>query len=920
MKKLKHLTIFFLLMSFFVNGQQDQLLGIINDTTDIEVKQKKIDSFFGINKNSISSRLLADCYHDIGFKWYYRNWHKQGNQIDINKAIRNTQQALEIKKTLDSLEKGSLEKSMYNLGYFLYLDERYYDAIAAYQDLVRNGHDLKKIQNANRELGELHEYVGDFYKALDRYDNYIENYKNQNDLQQRDILNLSEIHILKAEIYSLLGNKEFSENIEKNLKTADSILLSEGYDREMHNLRINSIWGNQFAENKEYEKAEHYYNLVLRDSVLLDSMNLAKAFNMISIPQLKLNNYDTSIKNLQKAIGFDPNYSDPYENLGDLYLAKKDFKNAMYNYQKAIVWSVDKKNKIDSEELPAIEDLELATEKTFLLGHIVAKANAWLSYFEHDQNKEHLIKALQTFTLADKLVDVLRSESTEYQSKLFWREKGASLYMKAVEACYLLDKPREAYYFMERNKALLLLENISNEQAKETVNIPDSIAQRDFDLKKAIYLSESDLQHSNSTSLEQLKDLKERVYTNKLNYNTFTDSIATMFPEYASMKKKVSILPYPEFKKKYTSQDEVVLQYILNDEQGYALLTTGNDNQFFKLENVKELNQDIIQLYGRLTNLTMDRAGLVAYNQLSNSVFSQLIPEDIYTKVKGKKLTIISDHILQQIPFEAFVVGNNPTTRYLIEDVEVRYAYSMSYLDAKSHISSSSRKDLYAIAPIQFASLGLPELVFSGSEIEEVQKIFPGNIALKDEATKSAFVNNFEDYRIVHLSTHADVGQSEDPWIAFNDDKMFLNEIYATKNQAEMVVLSACNTSIGELKKGEGAMSLARGFFHSGAKSVVSSLWSTYDKSSKELMTAFYKSLKEGSTKSAAMRNAKLDYIKKYRESAIAPAYWSALIVIGDNSPIDNQSNLLSFWPWVVLGVLLLVILYFIVMRKKKKQ
>ena len=917
MKKLKRLIIFFLLLSFFVNGQQDQLLNIISDTTDIEVKQKKIDSFFEVNKKSISPRLLADCFHDAGLKWYYRNWRKQGNQADIDKAIQYTQQALEIKKKLDSLEKGSLEKSMYNLGYFLNSDERYYDAITAYQDLVKNGKDLKKIQNANRELGELHEFVGDFYKALDRYESYIENYKSQNNLQQRDVLNLAEIYILKAEIYSLLGNKEFSNNIEENLRSADSILLSESYTREMHNLRINSIKGNQFTENENYEEAVHYYNKVLKDSILLDSLNLAKVFNMISIPQFKLKNYDMSIKNLQKAIAFDPNYSDPYENLGDIFLAKKNFKDAMYNYQKAIIWSVDKKSNIDPSELPAIEDLELATEKTFLLGHIVAKANAWLSYFEHDQDNEHLIKALQTFTLADKLVDVLRSESTEYQSKLFWREKGASLYTKAVEVCFLLTKPEEAFYFMERNKALLLLEDVTAEQAKEITQLPRQIIQREYELKQAILLAETKLTNSNVQSKDSIGLLKSKVFLHKEQFIRFTDSLSNSFPEYARLKKKEAILSYTDFKKKYISDDEVVLQYILNDKQGYGLLTTEKHTQFFKLQNAPDLNQNIIKLYENLTNLRLNRDEISAYNQFSHNIFKQLVPEQVYNDLKGKKLTIIPDYILQQIPFESFVVENTPA-KYFIEDTEIRYAYSMSYLDAKAHILRTPKKELYAVAPIQFASLGLPSLTFSGAEIEEVQKIFPGNISLNDDATKSTFVDNFKDYRIVHLSTHADIGENEDPWIAFSDDKMFLNEIYATKNQAEMVVLSACNTSIGELKKGEGAMSLARGFFHSGAKSVVSSLWSTYDKSSKELMTSFYTALSKGDTKSAAMQKAKVDYINKYRESAIAPAYWSALIVIGDNTPLENQKGFLPFWAYVTLGVLLTVVFYFLSKRKKQ--
>mgnify|MGYP000261968333 CR=1 FL=1 len=216
------------------------------------------------------------------------------------------------------------------------------------------------------------------------------------------------------------------------------------------------------------------------------------------------------------------------------------------------------------------------------------------------------------------------------------------------------------------------------------------------------------------------------------------------------------------------------------------------------------------------------------------------------------------------------------------------------------------------------ASLGLPDLAFSGEEISEVNKIYDGQIALNSEATKGSLLAGLNDYKIVHLSTHADVGEDGNPWIAFSDEKLFLNEIYANKNQADMVVLSGCNTSLGELKKGEGAMSLARGFFHSGAKSVVSSLWTINDKTSKDLMASFYKALDNGMTKSAALRKAKIDYINEYRGISISPSFWAALIVIGDNSPITTSNWASSNWMLLLLSFGIVSLLGSFLYNRKK--
>ncbi|WP_226975847.1 CHAT domain-containing protein [Zobellia nedashkovskayae] len=898
-------------------AQQNTLVKIINADESKEVIQKKIDSFFSVNSETMSPLELANCYHDVGNKWYHEQWWNDGKKGDIINAINYTKKALEIKTGLKDLEKGSLDNTYYNLGVFYYLKGEIYNAIETYNYINDNGTDVEWIQNARLELGYLYLTTGDFYKALDRLAEMISLYDGVS-FETIDARRIIDARIMMAETYAEMGLSEFSDEIQYNSNKADSLIKLHNEPHEQFKRRIDHLEGNRLLETGNYELAITKHQEVLKDSASLQLKDIANINNSIGYSYFKLKNTEKALRHLNKSIAIAEDYSLPYENLGDLYLHQNNFNKALKNYQKAIFLKIDTREDLEIDALPSIKTLELSTQKLFLLSHIIAKANGWLKFYEFENNKDYLNQALSTFRLADQLVDVIRSESTEYQSKLFWREKGASLYTKAVEACFLLTKPEEAFYFMERNKALLLLEDISNEQAKIITKLPDSIAQREFNLKQAIFLSENELQTNPDLEKTELKIFKNKIYNAKKAYNDFTDSLSVISPEYAKLKSKAELLTYKDFRKNYISDDEVVLQYILNDQQGYGLLTTEKHTQFFKFQNAPDLNQDIIKLYESLTNLRLNRDEISAYNQLSLNVFEQLVPNQVYSGLKGKKLTIIPDYILQQIPFEAFVIENKPP-KYFIEDTEIRYAYSMSYLDAKSHMLGTPKKELYAVAPIQFASLGLPSLIFSGAEIEEIQKIFPGNIALKGEATKAAFTANFKDYSIVHLSTHADIGENEDPWIAFSDDKLFLNEIYATKNQAEMVVLSACNTSIGELKKGEGAMSLARGFFHSGAKSVVSSLWPTYDKSSKELMTSFYSALSEGATKSAAMRKAKVDYIQKYRESAIAPAYWAALIVIGDNTPLRNNTEFMPYWLWAISGILILATLYFLAKKKRLK-
>jgi CHAT domain-containing protein len=93
----------------------------------------------------------------------------------------------------------------------------------------------------------------------------------------------------------------------------------------------------------------------------------------------------------------------------------------------------------------------------------------------------------------------------------------------------------------------------------------------------------------------------------------------------------------------------------------------------------------------------------------------------------------------------------------------------------------------------------------------------------------------------------------------------------------EIVVLSACETGVGDVRNGEGVFGLKRAFILSGAKTIVMSLWSVPSKETTELMTRFYTLMSEGKTKAEALGKAKLDMMKK----KVNPFYWGAFILVG---------------------------------------
>jgi len=113
------------------------------------------------------------------------------------------------------------------------------------------------------------------------------------------------------------------------------------------------------------------------------------------------------------------------------------------------------------------------------------------------------------------------------------------------------------------------------------------------------------------------------------------------------------------------------------------------------------------------------------------------------------------------------------------------------------------------------------------------------------------------------------------------DGILYSEEIFTLDLDARLVVLSACESGLGKIKKGEGILSLTRGFLYAGADNVIASLWQVADESTSELMINFYKSLLENKTISASLREAKINLIRNRKYSY--PLEWAPFVLIGSN-------------------------------------
>jgi CHAT domain-containing protein len=166
-------------------------------------------------------------------------------------------------------------------------------------------------------------------------------------------------------------------------------------------------------------------------------------------------------------------------------------------------------------------------------------------------------------------------------------------------------------------------------------------------------------------------------------------------------------------------------------------------------------------------------------------------------------------------------------------------------------------------------------------------------VYLEGEASEKRLKSeNLSNYPYVHLATHgfANRAAPDLSGLAFavdsgsaEDNVLYLREIYNLKLNADLVVLSACESGVGKLSRGEGLLGLSRGFIYAGAKNLLVSLWQVNDASTAKLMREFYAGMLAGQSKAEALRQAKLHLIQAEASNPkfAMPYYWAPFILIG---------------------------------------
>lgn len=347
------------------------------------------------------------------------------------------------------------------------------------------------------------------------------------------------------------------------------------------------------------------------------------------------------------------------------------------------------------------------------------------------------------------------------------------------------------------------------------------------------------------------------------------------------------------------------------------------------VQKIKTDSSFLSQLHNACLLISDPLSNQDSLNQMLDQLSVELLPT---LQENVSSLVISADGILNLLPFDLLRYQD----QYLIEN------YNIGYVDALGLYESSEQAKLVSkalvVAPSYNHAIEVDALLaVRGDEfnlagaLEEAKllgDVLPGDLLLKEDATKSSFVNDANHYDLLHFSMHS-LLNDKDPELsnlAFYDGeidhKLYINELYGMRLNAHMAVLSACNTGIGAEDKGNGIVSLNRAFTFAGVPSVVSSLWSAPDKATKDIMLNFYDNLSQGHNKTTALRNAKMEYLKFQKTKDFKhPYYWAGFVVHGDPSPINIVRSKMFYYYYLLAGIIVLAgFVYLSFLRNRQRQ
>ena len=769
----------------------------------------------------------------------------------------------------------------------------YEDALA-----LERAHDFR-LQEAYvlRELSKVYSVSGDAILALRYANESIAIFRELNMHWQAGagVGNL-------PEIYAFMG--DWSSALRYARESLQSAKSSEDIGEQQDVL---AILGDVFLGTGKFREAARSF----QDSLALDSIRGYAPFRLMGLvglgsSYLALKEYGHAEERLREALQLARELGNRraeanvlaqlgrcYRQLGSLEKAREHFGNAL-----AI-----------ASRIPLVEVI-LAAQRGL--------AEMALRSGDLHQALKHLESAAQN-------LESSRSRIPTSDLKADFGRENARLYEDLIYVLAKLDSRepgnewgRKAFDYAERGRARAFLDLLAESRAQITKGLTAEQLRRRNELESALSRAMSALMERDSDANQRAAALAER------NLNDWITAIHVTNPQYEALR-----YPRPANAAQAGSLaaafGATVVEYALGERESYLWVVTPGRVRLLRLPSRAAVER-AVRVYRKLIAQRPKGIQFDAWQAPAEALYSMLVkPAQPYLAAQ-RPLVIVPDGILHYLPFETLrTVGADGRPQCLIEQFPISYIPSVSVLaELKQRAPDRARKlDLLAYGDPVFsrggagsspsadlvsgiyesAGIHFPPLPNTKLEVEAIGRLFHPErrtTFLGLNATEASVKHtNLLDYRLLHFATHAIVDDRNPArsGIVFSlvntgdeDGILRMNEVFNLEMNADLVVLSACQTGLGNLVRGEGMVGLTRAFLYAGARRVAVSLWDVNDLTAPDFMQSFYRRLRQGEPPVSALRSAKIEMLHSDSAVRANPYFWAPFVLEAAPDPIAKKN------------------------------
>lgn len=504
---------------------------------------------------------------------------------------------------------------------------------------------------------------------------------------------------------------------------------------------------------------------------------------------------------------------------------------------------------------------------------------------------------------------------------------------------------QKAFEIFERRQGRMFLEQMGKTGARRFAGLPEAVRQQEEHLDIQLESTRSDLKSVLSQSHQnpgRIAQLEQRLAAFQAEQRELHSRIQISYPEYHALRypQPVSL---DDLRHRVLQPDELMLVYhvmpantmlwVIGAKQMYMhVLPAGERDIQQQVANMRHamlpkwaMNPDVERLYNPVP------AQNIPFVEASYTLFSTLFPQNLRALLtQGRPVYIVPTGVLYGIPFEALLT--RPAERlenahFLLEDAVISYLSSASLLktlrNARTRAVPASRYPFLAFAhPDYRLLLHAPQMSGATRSLQiqavvsavegEVSKLELPDTEIEARAVAALFqpppesrplqlrqdascenvfrmnaASRLDEYQYIMFSLHGlipgEVSYVEQPALMLSDDLLLMSEVFELSLNADMIMLSACNTGRGKYQRGEGVMGLTRAFMYAGTPATTVTLWSVESKSAKDMSVGMFSHLKQGLAPAPALRAIKLQLLRGEKgELFTHPFFWSPFVLFGE--------------------------------------